>query len=323
MAALNNIQEAQKKQGDEDKSLSERIYHIENYEYDNEYENYDDDYQEQDEGEENEGITEPPPKKQRQDTNNNTSRFSSMAKRCRVYEICDSKLDDFLAENITDLFRNGMNEDQYIELTKDENTARPENCEGLTIVRTNQLIWNVLSPMAQTADKKLQFIEKSVIKAAIILTKTVNEMAQNDQVAEKDDGPNMNEYIDKCNDVLALLGHANRQINTTRRDFPKPELMSEYLHLCSHSVPFTKWLFGDDVSKTAKDIEDCSKISFALDVGEVDIEVAEVTVVVEVATVETEEPEAGACPLGTRYQNIPHKNFQRGGNSQAQQRDKN
>jgi len=63
MAALNNIQEAQKKQGDEVKSLSERIDHIENYEYDNEYENYDDDYQEQDEGEKNEGITEPPPKK--------------------------------------------------------------------------------------------------------------------------------------------------------------------------------------------------------------------------------------------------------------------
>jgi len=63
MAALNNIQEAQKKQRDEVKSLSERIDHIENYEYDNEYENYDDDYQEQDEGEKNEGITEPPPKK--------------------------------------------------------------------------------------------------------------------------------------------------------------------------------------------------------------------------------------------------------------------
>jgi flagellin-specific chaperone FliS len=134
-------------------------------------------------------------------------------------------------------------------------------------------------------------------------------MARNHQVAEKKDGTNMNEYFDKCNDVLAPLGHANRHINTTRRDFRKPELMSEYLHLCSHSVPFTKWLFGDDVSKTAKDIEDCSKIGnkLRLDVDEVDIEVAEVTVVVEVATVETEEPEAGTCLLGTGYQNIPQQ----------------
>jgi hypothetical protein len=98
----------------------------------NEYENYDDNYQEQ--GEENEGITEPPPKKQRQDTNINTSKFSSMAKRCKVQEICDSTIDDVFAENITDLFRNSINEDQYIELTKDENTARPENCEGLAVI---------------------------------------------------------------------------------------------------------------------------------------------------------------------------------------------
>jgi hypothetical protein len=79
MAILNNTQEAQKKQGDEVKSLSERINHIENYKNENEYENYDDNNQEP--GEENKGITEPPPKKQRQDTNINTSKFSSMAKR--------------------------------------------------------------------------------------------------------------------------------------------------------------------------------------------------------------------------------------------------
>jgi hypothetical protein len=30
-------------------------------------------------------------------------------------------------------------------------------------------------------------------------------MAQDHQAAEKDDGPNMNEYFDKCNDVLARI----------------------------------------------------------------------------------------------------------------------
>lgn len=63
--------------------------------------------------------------------------------------------------------------------------------------------------------------------------------------------------VDECNDSLALLGHANRQMNTTR-DIIKPELKYEYLHLCVQSVPYTAWLFGDDISKTAKEIEDCS-----------------------------------------------------------------
>lgn len=151
-------------------------------------------------------------------------------------------------------------------------------------------------------------------------------MAQNDQVAEKDDGPNnMDEYIDKCNDVLALLGHANRQINTTRREFLRPELMSEYLHLCSHSVPFTKWLFGDDVSKTAKDIEDCSKIGNKLRFGRGRG---------GYRGGRGHRGGRGGCRgnIGTRDRGLPPgykipkysttKNFQRGGNSQVQQRDK-
>lgn len=150
-------------------------------------------------------------------------------------------------------------------------------------------------------------------------------MARNHQVAEKDDGPNMNEYFDKCNDVLAPLGLANRHINTTRRDFLKPELMSEYLHLCSHSVPFTKWLFGDDVSKTAKDIEDCSKLGNKLRFGRG-----------RGGYRDGRSHRGGrggyrgnrgargrGLPPGYKMPKHTTTNFQRGGYSQAQQRDKN
>ncbi|VDH89317.1 Hypothetical predicted protein [Mytilus galloprovincialis] len=43
--------------------------------------------------------------------------------------------------------------------------------------------------------------------------------------------------------------------------------MAEYVPLCSHSVPYTNNLFGDDVSKVAKDIEDCSKVGNKLKFG--------------------------------------------------------
>jgi hypothetical protein len=58
-----------------------------------------------------------------------------------------------------------------------------------------------------------------------------------------------------------MHGHANKQINLTHKDFLKPQLNKEYYHLCNHSRPFTKYLFGDNVSKSAKEIEDVSKIS--------------------------------------------------------------
>ena len=47
----------------------------------------------------------------------------------------------------------------------------------------------------------------------------------------------------------------------------KPEMCSEYVHVCAQSVEYTSFLFGDDVQKRAKEIEDCSKISHKIQSG--------------------------------------------------------
>ncbi|KAH3711389.1 hypothetical protein DPMN_071058 [Dreissena polymorpha] len=70
----------------------------------------------------------------------------------------------------------------------------------------------------------------------------------------------MNPNVYPCNNALALFGRTNRLINLTRRYLLRPELRSDYAHLCNHSLPFTSELFGDDVGKQAKKIEDCNKI---------------------------------------------------------------
>lgn len=57
------------------------------------------------------------------------------------------KIDETLVSNITDLFRNGMNEEQYSDLIKDKNNARPENC-NLKVVKTNNL-GGILYPQKQ------------------------------------------------------------------------------------------------------------------------------------------------------------------------------
>jgi hypothetical protein len=78
------------------------------------------------------------------------------------------------------------------------------------------------------------------------------------------DQDEISEVLDNCNDTIALLGHANKQINLSRRYFMKPDLDANYVHLCAQSVPYTSYLFGDDVSKAAKDIEDTRKIGSRL-----------------------------------------------------------
>ena len=56
-------------------------------------------------------------------------------------------------------------------------------CVSATLIshirlQTNQLIWELISPYSQTWDKKMQAIEKSVVKAAVLLCKTVNNLAK-------------------------------------------------------------------------------------------------------------------------------------------------
>ena len=102
-------------------------------------------------------------------------------------------------------------------------------------------------------------MKKTLVKAATILTKVDDKMAKLDT-----DQDEISEVLDNCNDTIALLGHANKQINLSRRYFMKPDLDANYVHLCAQSVPYTSYLFGDDVSKAAKDIEDTRKIGSRL-----------------------------------------------------------
>jgi hypothetical protein len=110
-------------------------------------------------------------------------------------------------------------------------------------VKTNQLIWDIISPQAQSVERQMQIIQRAIVKASTVLVDTVNKMAATDE--------NIN-AIDGCNDALAILGHTNRKVNITRHELMKPEMCSEYVDLCAQSVEYTSFLFGDYVQKRAK-----------------------------------------------------------------------
>lgn len=260
LTLLKDIQSRQMSQNVEMRKITQRVTDLENNNMydDNQYdENYDENYDE----------IEPEQEPCLPEENNNIEsgqkrkcegKFASMTKRVKTRESFGPKIDETLAENLNELFRNGMNEDQFTEMVKDEITPRPENCLGLSTVKTNPLIWDFLSPQTQTIERKMQLIQKAVVKSSIIIAQTVHNLAELDVE---------NPEIDKLNDALALLGHCNRKTNLTRRDLIKPEMSRDYVHLCSQSNEYTNFLFGDDISKKAKEIEDCSKISYKIQGG--------------------------------------------------------
>ena len=53
-------------------------------------------------------------------------------------------------------------------------------------------------------------------------------------------------------DSLSLLAHANTELNNRRKELIKPDLYSDYKHLCSASTTVTAELFGDDLPSKSK-----------------------------------------------------------------------
>ncbi|ESO83951.1 hypothetical protein LOTGIDRAFT_155256 [Lottia gigantea] len=153
---------------------------------------------------------------------------------------------------INNWFRDGVDDDRYNELIK--SIPRPKNCETLMTVKTNQLVWDFLSQSTRTMDKRIQNAQTSIIKGAVSLSKITDTLGSGQSM-------DVNHVPEQAMDSLAPFGHANKQLCFIRRDLMKPDMRGEYLHLCSQNLKYTDSLFGDDVSKTVKDISDCSRIS--------------------------------------------------------------
>ena len=61
------------------------------------------------------------------------------------------------------LFREGISDKILHDLTKQTN--RPEKCEGLSKIKCNALVWNIMPPQARSGDRNLQVVQSSLLKA--------------------------------------------------------------------------------------------------------------------------------------------------------------
>ncbi|XP_013394425.1 uncharacterized protein LOC106161898 isoform X2 [Lingula anatina] len=193
------------------------------------------------------------------------SKFADMAKRFKGEDVVGPPLDETLAANINDLFRQGLEETQFEKLT--DSIARPDNCQALTTVRCNKLIWKLCTPQIRHTDRTLQTVGTSLVKGSILIAQAASKIAELDfsgfqsgSESEYDIQGEANSVLDLCKDALALFGHCNQQMCMIRRNCIKPVISKEYSHLCNPAVPFTTELFGDDVSQTARELEYSAKI---------------------------------------------------------------
>lgn len=96
------------------------------------------------------------------------------------------------------------------------------------------------------------------IKAAFCVFKildTLDKIRRNEE--NSDDKQKCKEY---GLDAIWLMAQYNKLTNIKQKENRRSDLSLEYHHLTSYSVPFTDFLYGDDVPKSVKEIQDINRV---------------------------------------------------------------
>lgn len=120
---------------------------------------------------------------------------------------------------------------------------KPENCPALVVPKVNLPIWSNIRSKTRSTDLKLQRVQKPLIKGLTALAKLDQNQALTQDLKE----------------AFLLLSVANFELNCARKDMIKPDLNPEFHHLCSPKNKVTEWLFGNDLGKQVKDLQEESK----------------------------------------------------------------
>ena len=160
-----------------------------------------------------------------------------------------------LAKLLSKMFRNRLPDKLLKE--KLERQARPENCETAKPTRVNPGIWRKLREPTQKRDLQMYKIQQALVKGIIPIAR-LTDLSMTDKKGLDQDGVKQIKQFGL--DALSLLTHVNYELNMQRKQLMKPDIGRDYASLCSPHVPFTDWLFGDDLQKQLKDIGDVNKI---------------------------------------------------------------
>ena len=104
---------------------------------------------------------------------------------------------------------------------------------------------------------EFQKVQKSLIKGIIVVVSEVNKLMGNSEIQKE-------ETVCALMDGVLLLANANQELKHQQRELMRPQLDTNYRHLCSPSNPVTAELFGDDLPKAVKDILDTNRLSLKL-----------------------------------------------------------
>ena len=164
-------------------------------------------------------------------------------------------MSDALAKRINGTFSKNPIESRFKALA--EKYCSPENCNLLTVPRVNPGIGNGLPRASRKLDVGLQEAQKSAVHAAQAITVAIEPLIRCKKEKAELDQKLLLDYL--CYS-LSFIGNASFQVSLKRRELLKPDLFKSFRSLCSSSTPLSRFLLGDELSKSAKDSTRANKI---------------------------------------------------------------
>eukprot|EP00794_Sanderia_malayensis_P020798 gene20798-22838_t len=133
----------------------------------------------------------------------------------------------------------------------------PKNCDTILVPRVNNEIWGKLNVNARRNDLKMSALQDTLLRVTSALAISADDLLT---AREKGTPPDYPQLIAKFIDLVALIGHVNKEISYKRRDMLRPNLNNDFKQACAREIKPGKFLFGDDLPQVVQQLRATSKI---------------------------------------------------------------
>ncbi|CAC5388208.1 unnamed protein product [Mytilus coruscus] len=164
----------------------------------------------------------------------------------------DEKYDEEVSPSLAKVFDNICKKKSDVSVMTREMKILV-NCNSLVAPPVNAEIWQFLRRKAKTADLNLQTIQKSLGCGMVPLIRVAEILK-----SKTPDVKLMRENISKA---LAILSNTHFELSIKKRMSLKPHIDKKYHQLCNRNEDVGSSLFGDEVGKRLKDINEINKIN--------------------------------------------------------------
>lgn len=137
---------------------------------------------------------------------------------------------------------------------------RPANCDALQTPKLNSEIWGMLKSGSRSKEIRLHRMQNKIVKATTQIAMVISSITD-ESLGKKARPVDVKTLITNLFGVVGILGSAIQDTSQQRKEEIRWVLPKKFKAMCSAQQPVTSKLFGDDLAKVVKDLNETNRLS--------------------------------------------------------------